>query len=239
MSTTSLPGAESLTVGAAVDADGPLEEPLQNPRLYVVGKRVVDLGLSTLALILALPILVVAAVAIRATSRGPIIFRQKRIGLAGATFTMWKLRTMYVRTDDAIHRAYVRSMFARGESVHASRAGLHKLNDDRVTAVGRLLRRTSIDELPQLFNVLRGDMSLVGPRPALPWEVELFAPYDRLRSQVKPGITGLWQVSGRSRLTMRQALEFDCAYARERSLLLDFKILLKTIPVVLVKQDAA
>jgi lipopolysaccharide/colanic/teichoic acid biosynthesis glycosyltransferase len=239
VSTTSFTGAEPFAAGNAVEIDGLLEEPLENPRVYLFGKRLIDLALGSFAFTLALPILVVAAVAVRVSSRGPILFRQRRVGLAGKTFTMWKLRTMYAGTDsdDAAHRAYVRSMFTQNATADA-RKGLHKLDDDRVTRVGRLLRRTSIDELPQLFNVLRGEMSLVGPRPALPWEVELFAPYDRLRSLVKPGITGLWQVSGRSRLTMRDALELDCAYARQRSLLLDIKILLKTIPV-LIQQDAA
>ena len=237
MSTTSFTGAEPLAAANAVEADGLLDEPLGNPRMYLFAKRLIDLALGTVALILALPILVVAAVAVRVSSRGPIFFRQRRIGLAGKTFVMWKLRTMYPGTDDSIHRAYVRSMFMQNGAIDA-RNGLHKLDDDRVTPVGRLLRRTSIDELPQLFNVLLGEMSLVGPRPSLPWEVELFGPYDRVRSHVKPGITGLWQVSGRSRLTMRDALELDCTYARERSLLLDLKILLKTIPV-LIQQDAA
>jgi lipopolysaccharide/colanic/teichoic acid biosynthesis glycosyltransferase len=237
VSTTSFTGAEPLAAGNAVETDGLLEEPFENPRMYLFAKRLIDLSLGIFALLLALPILVVAALAVRVSSRGAIFFRQRRIGLAGKTFTIWKLRTMYADTDDSVHRAYVRSMFTQDVAA-AARNGLHKLDDDRVTPVGRLLRRTSIDELPQLFNVLRGEMSLVGPRPSLPWEVELFGPYDRERSHVKPGITGLWQVSGRSRLTMREALELDCAYARQRSVLLDLKILLKTIPV-LIQQDAA
>jgi lipopolysaccharide/colanic/teichoic acid biosynthesis glycosyltransferase len=130
-------------------------------------------------------------------------------------------------------------MFGSDSSVSPQCSGLHKLDDDRVTPVGRLLRRTSIDELPQLFNVIRGDMSIVGPRPALVWEVELFADLGGIRSMVKPGITGLWQVSGRSRLTMREALELDCVYAQRQSLLLDLKILVKTIPVVLASRGAA
>ena len=146
---------------------------------------------------------------------------------------------MYVDTDDSAHRAYVRAMFTGDRSLEQERPGLHKLDDNRITPVGRVLRRTSIDELPQLFNVLLGTMTLVGPRPALPWEVELFGALGRLRSEVKPGITGLWQVSGRSRLTMREALELDCAYAMQPSLRLDLKILLSTVPVVLARRDAA
>jgi lipopolysaccharide/colanic/teichoic acid biosynthesis glycosyltransferase len=152
---------------------------------------------------------------------------------------MWKLRSMYAENDDAVHREYVRSMFASGRPHDPQLSGLHKLDDDRITPVGRFLRRTSIDELPQLFNVLCGNMSLVGPRPALPWEVELFEALGGIRAQVKPGITGLWQVSGRSRLTMSEALELDCLYAQKPSLQLDLKILIKTIPAVLAARDAA
>jgi lipopolysaccharide/colanic/teichoic acid biosynthesis glycosyltransferase len=205
----------------------------------VWAKLVLDVSLGAIALVLSAPLLVLAAIAIRISSHGPVLFRQQRIGQAGKPFTMWKFRTMRVTNDDSAHRAYVRAMLLGGEYPQPGRLGLHKLDDDRVTAVGRLLRRTSVDELPQLFNVLRGDMSLVGPRPALPWEVELFSPVDLVRFDVKPGITGLWQVSGRSRLTMRQALELDRAYVTQQSLLLDLKILLKTLPVVLVARDAA
>jgi lipopolysaccharide/colanic/teichoic acid biosynthesis glycosyltransferase len=200
---------------------------------------VLDVSLGAIALVLSAPLFVLAAIAIRISSRGPVLFRQQRIGQAGKPFTMWKFRTMRVTNDDSTHRAYVRAMLLGGEYPQPGRLGLHKLDDDRVTALGRLLRRTSVDELPQLFNVLRGDMSLVGPRPALPWEVELFSPVDRVRFDVKPGITGLWQVSGRSRLTMRQALELDRTYVTQQSLLLDLKILLKTLLVVLVARDAA
>lgn len=202
-------------------------------------KRVLDMVVSSLALVPLAPLLVVAAIAVRVSSRGPIFFRQERVGYRGKLFTIWKFRTMRAGSDDSVHRAYVRAMLAGGENGRHGRMGLHKLDDDRVTRVGRVLRRTSVDELPQLFNVLRGDMSLVGPRPVLPWEAELFSQSERLRFDVRPGITGLWQVSGRSRLTMRQALELDCAYVVQQRFLLDVKILLKTIPVVLRARDAA
>jgi len=209
------------------------------PRVYRAAKRTVDITVGLLALVLAMPFLLCAAIAIAATSPGPVFFRQERIGYRGRTFRIWKLRTMYVDTDDSAHREYVRSMFTEDRSLEPRRSGLHKLDDDRVTPVGRLLRGASIDELPQLINVLRGEMSLVGPRPALPWEVELFGASEDLRCRVKPGITGLWQVSGRSRLTMCEALDLDCAYAAKPSVLLDLKILAKTIPVVFARRDAA
>ena len=129
-------------------------------------------------------------------------------------------------------------MLSGESSLEAGASGLHKLDDRRVTRVGGFLRRTSIDELPQLLNVLRGEMSLVGPRPCLPWEVALYSPADQVRFNVKPGMTGLWQVSGRSRLPMTHALELDRAYALHRSLRADLKILAKTIPAVL-ERDAA
>jgi lipopolysaccharide/colanic/teichoic acid biosynthesis glycosyltransferase len=205
---------------------------------YSVTKRVLDLVLGLVACLFALPFVAAAAVAVAIEGGGPVFFRQERVGVDGTTFTMWKLRTMAVDNDDTVHREYVRAMLAGEQSIEAGASGLHKLDDDRITRVGRVLRRTSIDELPQLLNVLRGDMSLVGPRPCLQWEVELYAPLDRVRFDVKPGMTGLWQVSGRSRLPMSRALELDRAYALQRSLLTDLKILVKTIPAVL-ERDAA
>jgi lipopolysaccharide/colanic/teichoic acid biosynthesis glycosyltransferase len=205
---------------------------------YSVSKRALDLVLGTLAFLVALPFVAVAALAVAIESGGPVFFRQERVGVGGRTFTMWKLRTMVAGNDDKVHRDYIRAMLSGESSLEAGASGLHKLDDDRITRVGRLLRRTSIDELPQLLNVLRGEMSLVGPRPCLPWEVELYAPVDQVRFDVKPGMTGLWQVSGRSRLPMTRALELDRAYAMRRSLLTDLKILIKTIPAVL-ERDAA
>jgi lipopolysaccharide/colanic/teichoic acid biosynthesis glycosyltransferase len=205
---------------------------------YSVSKRTLDLVLGTIACVLAWPLVAVAAVAIAIESGGPVFFRHERVGVGGTRFTMWKLRTMVAGNDDQVHREYVRAMLSGDCSLETGASGLHKLDDDRITRVGRILRRTSIDELPQLLNVLRGEMSLVGPRPCLPWEVELYAPVDRVRFDVKPGMTGLWQVSGRSRLPMTRALELDRAYALHRSLLTDLKILIKTIPALL-ERDAA
>jgi len=147
---------------------------------------------------------------------------------------MLKLRTMYVDNHDQIHRNYITHLLSAEEPVAAGENGLFKLEKDpRVTRLGAWLRQTSLDELPQLLNVLRGDMSLVGPRPVLPWEAEMFEERYQRRFLVKPGISGLWQVSGRSRLTMKEALELDIEYTDRQSLALDLSIILRTVPAIL------
>jgi lipopolysaccharide/colanic/teichoic acid biosynthesis glycosyltransferase len=174
--------------------------------------------------------MVLAWVLVVATSEGPGFFKQSRVGRDLQPFNMLKFRTMRVGTSDEAHRAYVRSLLSgTAECVD----GFYKLKDDRTTKFGRLLRQTSLDELPQLINVLRGDMSLVGPRPALPWEVELFPDWSSSRYSVPPGITGLWQVNGRNARTMLEGLQMDVKYVQCRSLSLDVAIIAKTVPVVL------
>jgi lipopolysaccharide/colanic/teichoic acid biosynthesis glycosyltransferase len=196
--------------------------------------RVLDVVLSGLALVLCAPGMAVIAAVVRCTSRGPALFRQVRVGQYGRPFEMWKFRTMYVGNDDRIHREYVRRLLAEPDTAACGPDGLYKLVDDpRITPVGRWLRRWSLDELPQLVNVLRGDMALVGPRPVLPWEAALFSPHHAPRFQVPPGITGLWQTSGRNRLTMTAALDLDVTYVRLQCLRLDLAILLRTVPVIL------
>ena len=202
-------------------------------------KRVIDVALGLVALVLLSPVFVLVAIAVRFSSKGPVLFRQERVGRGQRPFTMFKFRTMYVGLDDAEHRAYVRAMLTPGEDFEAAQSGLHKLDDDRITSVGRVLRRMSLDELPQLLNVIAGSMSLVGPRPVLPWEVELLDQADHIRFEVKPGMTGLWQVSGRSRLPMSEAFQLDREYVAQQSFQLDLKILLKTLPAVLFAGDAA
>jgi lipopolysaccharide/colanic/teichoic acid biosynthesis glycosyltransferase len=197
-------------------------------------KRALDLLLAGSALVLLWPLLLAIVVAIRLTSRGPAVFRQERLGQGGQPFVMLKFRTMYTDTDDAVHRAYVTQLLTEDEPAAGGSAGLFKLEaDPRVTPIGHWLRRTSLDELPQLLNVVRGEMSLVGPRPALGWEAQMYTEVDYRRFDVLPGITGLWQVSGRSRLSMREALVLDVEYVRRRSLWLDLVILARTIPTVL------
>jgi lipopolysaccharide/colanic/teichoic acid biosynthesis glycosyltransferase len=201
-------------------------------------KRLLDLVGSTVPLIVLGPLLGGLAVVIRMTSPGPAFFRQIRLGRAEQSFVMYKFRTMYDCSDDRTHREYVRKLLS-DEVPRLGKDGLYKLSDDpRITPVGAFLRQTSLDELPQLFNVLAGKMSLVGPRPALPWEAELYQPQHRKRFEVKPGITGLWQVSGRSKLTMKEALDLDVQYVQRRSFRLDLAILAKTVLVVLRRDGA-
>jgi lipopolysaccharide/colanic/teichoic acid biosynthesis glycosyltransferase len=197
------------------------------------GRRLRDLVLAATALMLAGPLMAAIAILVRATSPGPILFRQTRLGQLERPFQMLKFRTMYADCDHGVHREYVTRML-NGEDPRDGGTALFKLQHDaRITPIGRFLRRTSLDELPQLLNVLRGDMALVGPRPVLPWEVELYKPHHRERFQVKPGITGLWQVRGRSRLSWSQALELDVEYVRRQGIALDLWILVMTLPAVL------
>jgi exopolysaccharide biosynthesis polyprenyl glycosylphosphotransferase len=195
-----------------------------DPRLLV--KRVADIILGGVALALAAPVMAVAALAIKVTSRGPVLFVQERYGLNKRMFKMYKLRTMVVEAE-----ALQPELEARNEA----RGPVFKIRQDpRVTPVGRLLRRLSIDELPQLFNVMRGDMSLVGPRPLPPRDVRRFSePALMRRFSVRPGVTGLWQVSGRSELDFEDWIRLDLQYIDEWSLALEARILLRTLPTVL------
>jgi lipopolysaccharide/colanic/teichoic acid biosynthesis glycosyltransferase len=204
-------------------------------RLLSVTKRVMDIIGSALILLICAPVFLVITLAIKASSKGPVLFRQSRVGQYGKLFTFLKFRTMHVDSDSSIHREYVTQMIAG----HAQRnpangngdgAGVYKLtNDPRITRVGALLRRSSLDELPQLLNVLGGEMSLVGPRPAIPYELAAYQTWHRRRVlEVKPGITGLWQVNGRSRVTFDEMVRLDLRYAKTWSPWLDLRILLRT-----------
>lgn len=193
------------------------------------------------ALLLALlsPLLVLVALAVLTTSRGPVLFRQERLGLGGHPFTMIKFRTMTVDNDEAVHRRYVTALLTSDEAPHGGDEGVYKLAaDPRVTRVGSLLRRTSLDELTQLWNVVRGEMAFVGPRPVLRWEEELFPEWSRRRFDVRPGLTGLWQVRGRSSLTYHQALALDVEYVGSRTPWLDLRIFAVT-PVALLDRRRA
>jgi lipopolysaccharide/colanic/teichoic acid biosynthesis glycosyltransferase len=220
-----------------------LETRQKSNRWGRITKRMIDvLGSLALLAILA-PVFFIIGAAIKLTSRGPVFFRQKRIGEHGTPFTFLKFRSMYTNNDASEHKEYVRQLIAgqaEKKSANGNGAGVFKLtNDPRITPVGRILRRSSLDELPQLINVLRGEMSLVGPRPPVPYEVEEYATWHRRRLlEAKPGITGLWQVHGRSRVEFDDMVRLDLQYARECSPLLDLKILLQT-PKAVMSGDGA
>ncbi len=201
---------------------------------YERAKRIMDVIVALVGLILLFPFMLIIGAVIWITTPGLPILVQTRIGRNERPFTMLKFRTMYVNNDDSIHREYVIKLLTESSPPHGGIEGIYKLcNDPRVTRVGGMLRRASLDELPQLFNVLKGDMSLVGPRPVLPWEVDYFAPRHRPRFQVRPGITGQSQVGGRGTLIMAQALDIDAQYVHSRSFVLDMAILVKTAAVIL------
>jgi lipopolysaccharide/colanic/teichoic acid biosynthesis glycosyltransferase len=220
-------------------SDVPLDNAGAVPLRMSLSKRVLDVVVAAVCLILLSPLLVVVAVVVRLTSPGPALFRQTRLGRAQEPFVLFKFRTMYAGSSDDVHREYVVQLLTQDQPPTGGRSGLYKLEDDaRITGVGRLLRRTSIDELPQLLNVLRGEMSLVGPRPALPWESELIGPVHARRFLVSPGLTGLWQISGRNSLTMREGLDLDIEYVERQSFALDLAILARTVPVVISTRGA-
>jgi lipopolysaccharide/colanic/teichoic acid biosynthesis glycosyltransferase len=201
-------------------------------------KRALDLVVTIPLLIVLSPLLALIAVAIKLTSPGPVLFRQTRMGLGNQPFSMLKFRSMVVNApanDSALREAFKEELAGVREATDDS----FKLADDpRVTRVGRLLRASSLDEITQLFNVVRGEMSLVGPRPALDWEHEMFDPEFKRRTDVLPGITGLWQVNGRSLLSTPDMLKFDIEYVDRRTIWLDIQILCKT-PMTVIRGDGA
>ena len=209
-------------------------EPLSEAERFV--KRLSDIAISVAALVATAPLLVAIAVWIKIDSRGSVFFHQERVGMDGRVFLCYKFRTMHADADQQIHREAYQRNIAGEISANAGDddAPVYgKVKDDpRVTRCGRRLRRTSLDELPQLFNVLFGDMSVVGPRPPIPYEVEAYEPWQRKRLDMKPGITGLWQVSGRNRLTFEEMVRTDLYYIENWSLWLDLKIILLTLPAV-------
>jgi lipopolysaccharide/colanic/teichoic acid biosynthesis glycosyltransferase len=208
-------------------------------------KRVIDIMGSIFGISLFFPFFLIIPLAIRITSKGPVLFRQERVGRFGKTFTFLKFRTMFIDCDDRIHKEYIKELIKNRKSIETEKKKgekqlVYKINNDpRVTPIGRFLRKSSLDELPQFFNVLKGDMSLVGPRPPIPYELENYEIWHRRRiREVKPGITGLWQVYGRSRTTFDEMVRMDVQYIREWSLFLDIKILIRTPLAVLTGRGA-
>ena len=206
-------------------------------------KRALDISGGAMALAVLLPVFLLIAIAVKLTSRGPVLFRQKRLGRYGRPFTFLKFRSMYRASASTIHQQYMKQFIAGTadpEAAAGSGTKIFKLSaDPRITPLGRFLRRTSLDELPQLINVLRGDMSLVGPRPPIPYEFQHYGAWHKRRLlTVQPGITGLWQVTGRSKTTFDEMVRMDIKYAMSWSLWLDIKILLQTPRAVLSGEGA-
>ena len=199
--------------------------------IYSFTKRVFDVGASFVGLTLLSPVLLVVAIAIKLESKGPIIFSQDRVGLNGKIFKMYKLRSMVSNAEELKEKLLEQNEMS---------GPMFKMKDDpRITKVGKFIRKTSIDELPQLINVLKGDMSLVGPRPSLPKEVEQFEPWMYERLQVKPGLTCIWQVSGRNNIDFEDWMKLDIKYIEEQSILVDIKLILKTVLVLFGDKHAS
>ena len=208
---------------------------------YIRAKRVLDISFSLLIFIPLGIVILIFAFLIRIDSKGPVFFRQKRIGMDGVPFDMLKLRSMYIDSDDSLHRKSIKQ-YMNGGAINGNTHSndVYKLVDDpRITRVGRFIRKFSIDELPQFVNVLRGEMSLVGPRPPLPYEVEEYGPHDWIRLSGRPGLTGTWQVYGRSRVPFKEMVEMDIEYLGEQSMVYDLKLILLTLPVMLQGRGGA
>ena len=204
-----------------------------------LSKRVTDILVATILLIASSPIWLVAAVIIRLTSPGPVLFRQERVGIDGKRFTCYKFRTMHHGATDQTHREFVVGMLKRSERSAGARSEYKLVDDPRVIGACRWLRKTSLDELPQRINVLRGEMSMVGPRPPLPYEVEHYREWQMERLTVRPGITGLWQISGRNRLTYDEMCALDIHYLRSWSYMTDLMIMAVTPWVMFVDGGGA
>jgi lipopolysaccharide/colanic/teichoic acid biosynthesis glycosyltransferase len=210
--------------------------PVRMNRAAFAAKRLFDLVVASLTVALLAPLFLVISALIRRGSPGPAFFRQTRLGVDERPFTFLKFRTMTVDTTPEEHRAYVRRVASKDALPEAH--GLFKLDQGgKITRVGRWLRRTSLDELPQLLNVIRGEMSLVGPRPCIPYELEHFEPHHFERFTVPAGMTGLWQVTARAHSTFTEALDLDVAYARSRSFGLDLRLLLQT-PLHMIRRKS-
>lgn len=228
----------------------PVSEPTDITRsllfqqIYYMAKRSLDLAVASLVLILSLPFLIVVAILIKIDSPGPVFFKQERIGALRykekgriwwheTPFVCWKFRTMFDKSSPALHQAYIRAFIQKDQDemtrLNHGEVGVCKLiKDPRITRMGCFLRKTSLDEFPQFWNILLGEMSLVGPRPAIPYELELYKPWHHKRFQAKAGLTGLWQVSARSAVNFDQMVKLDIDYVQRQSFWLDLAIILKT-----------
>ena len=222
--------AHAPSLAIAVPQAAPFETPAPSGFYLRHGKRLLDVIGASLALIAGLPLLAVLAALIVLESRGPVFYRSVRIGRGGRPFVFYKLRSM-VKDADRKRKELSHLNEADGPVFKIAR-------DPRITRIGRFIRTTSLDEIPQFWNVLKGDMSLVGPRPPIPEEVAQYEPWQLRRLDVRPGITCLWQISGRSRLGFEEWMRLDLQYIKRQSLMLDLRILIRTIPAVLSREGA-
>ena len=223
----------------AVEKTKPAEMPIRRIETLITRpipawKRALDIAGSLIALIIVSPIILLSAVFIKIVSPGPVFFKQERVGFLGRTFKLLKLRTMKVNADVSVHREHVKNLIKNNQN-NGGAAKMEKLDavDSQIIPFGKILRTTCIDELPQLFNVLMGEMSLVGPRPCLGYEAQEYMLWNKERFHTVPGMTGLWQVNGKNNLTFEKMIRLDICYSRNKSLWLDAKIILMTIPAII------
>jgi lipopolysaccharide/colanic/teichoic acid biosynthesis glycosyltransferase len=209
----------------------PMEVLSVNPAWIPRWKRILDMSIFLLALPLAIPLAAFIAILIRMVSEGPVLFKQERVGFLGRHFMCFKFRTMFVGADAAVHKGHLRQLM--NSNTPMTKMDSH--GDPRIIPFGRLLRSTGLDELPQLINVFRGEMSLVGPRPCMPYEYDRYLPWQRERFTALPGLTGLWQVSGKNRTTFVEMIQLDIKYARSKNMQLDLEILWRTIPALIIQ----
>lgn len=202
-----------------------------NPAWVPRWKRILDIVFSLLALPLVLPLAAIIAALIRMVSEGPVLFKQERVGFLGRRFMCFKFRTMFVGADTSVHQGHLHKLMYSNTPM----TKMDSRGDPRIIPFGRVLRSSGLDELPQLINVFRGEMSLTGPRPCMPYEYDRYLPWQRERFTTLPGLTGLWQVSGKNRTTFVEMIRLDIKYAREKTAWWDLMILLRTIPALLVQ----
>ena len=231
----------SLIDELVVDEPAPLRLRVGNPdypRWQRILKRSVDIASSLAVLTLGAPVFLFLAAAVKFSSPGPVFFRQVRLGRDGKPFTFYTFRSMHHKNDDAAHRDFCRNFISGDMAEGSDRTVFKMVRDPRITRIGCFLRRSSLDELPQFWNVLRGEMSLVGPRPPISYELDHYQDWHKDRLKVKPGLTGLWQVSGRSSVGFDEMVMLDLYYISHWNLKLDLKIMARTVPVM-VKGEGA
>ncbi|MCD6086729.1 MAG: sugar transferase [Candidatus Hydrothermae bacterium] len=200
-----------------------------------MAKRAFDIIFSYTVLVFGFPLFLILGLIVKLSSKGPVLFKQVRIGEKKKPFVFYKFRTMYMNNNHDLHKEYVKELITSNKKA----GNAYKIEKDpRVTPIGRFLRRTSLDELPQFFNVLKGDMSVIGPRPPIPYELRYYKDWHFQRLETKPGITGLWQVSGRTLLPFDEMVRLDIEYSKKRSFALDLYILIKTIPAIIAGKGA-